>query len=202
MEEEGTREEWAQRSDLGTALSVPGVLEEAEFYNIGPLIRIIKDRMEEKDYPVTQVREQGSSRAAPVARAAGDGEREAGERLGEAGHCLPWGVPAGLSGRVVVQLPDSPAKPRLGDKHWSFSARSWSLCDLGPRTPLSRPRIPLVGYRDAEDCPPLPFRRQNGVSVEGRGPSGDRAGLVNCLFCEIRWCPGGHGIAQLWSWHF
>uniref|UniRef100_A0A7N9D1S7 Potassium channel tetramerization domain containing 17 n=1 Tax=Macaca fascicularis TaxID=9541 RepID=A0A7N9D1S7_MACFA len=32
-----------------------GVLEEAEFYNIGPLIRIIKDRMEEKDYTVTQV---------------------------------------------------------------------------------------------------------------------------------------------------
>ncbi|XP_040325418.1 BTB/POZ domain-containing protein KCTD17-like, partial [Herpailurus yagouaroundi] len=42
-------------SDPGAALSVPGVLEEAEFYNIGPLIRIIKDRMEEKDYPVTQV---------------------------------------------------------------------------------------------------------------------------------------------------
>lgn len=41
-------------------MSVPGVLEEAEFYNIGPLIRIIKDRMEEKDYPVTQVREQGA----------------------------------------------------------------------------------------------------------------------------------------------
>lgn len=39
-------------------LSVPlflGVLEEAEFYNIGPLIRIIKDRLEEKDYTVTQV---------------------------------------------------------------------------------------------------------------------------------------------------
>ncbi|XP_038011223.1 BTB/POZ domain-containing protein KCTD17 isoform X7 [Motacilla alba alba] len=32
-----------------------GILEEAEFYNIGPLIRIIKDRMEEKDYTVTQV---------------------------------------------------------------------------------------------------------------------------------------------------
>ncbi|XP_035195706.1 BTB/POZ domain-containing protein KCTD17 isoform X2 [Oxyura jamaicensis] len=32
-----------------------GVLEEAEFYNIGPLIRIIKDRLEAKDYTVTQV---------------------------------------------------------------------------------------------------------------------------------------------------
>uniref|UniRef100_A0A452HER9 Rhodanese domain-containing protein n=1 Tax=Gopherus agassizii TaxID=38772 RepID=A0A452HER9_9SAUR len=32
-----------------------GVLEEAEFYNIGPLIRIIKDRLEEKNYTVTQV---------------------------------------------------------------------------------------------------------------------------------------------------
>lgn len=38
-----------------------GVLEEAEFYNIGPLIRIIKDRMEEKDYTVTQVRGQRGS---------------------------------------------------------------------------------------------------------------------------------------------
>uniref|UniRef100_A0A663EAY7 Potassium channel tetramerization domain containing 17 n=1 Tax=Aquila chrysaetos chrysaetos TaxID=223781 RepID=A0A663EAY7_AQUCH len=36
-------------------LSFSGVLEEAEFYNIGPLIRIIKDRLEEKDYTVTQV---------------------------------------------------------------------------------------------------------------------------------------------------
>ena len=35
--------------------SFSGVLEEAEFYNIGPLIRIIKDRLEEKDYTVTQV---------------------------------------------------------------------------------------------------------------------------------------------------
>lgn len=39
-------------------LSVSGVLEEAEFYNIGPLIRIIKDRLEEKDYTVTQVRKE------------------------------------------------------------------------------------------------------------------------------------------------
>lgn len=37
-------------------LSFSGVLEEAEFYNIGPLIRIIKDQLEEKDsYTVTQV---------------------------------------------------------------------------------------------------------------------------------------------------
>ncbi|XP_065255415.1 BTB/POZ domain-containing protein KCTD17 isoform X1 [Emys orbicularis] len=35
--------------------SLPRVLEEAEFYNIGPLIRIIKDRLEEKNYTVTQV---------------------------------------------------------------------------------------------------------------------------------------------------
>ncbi|XP_063094556.1 BTB/POZ domain-containing protein KCTD17 isoform X10 [Cavia porcellus] len=40
---------------LDKDMAEEGVLEEAEFYNIGPLIRIIKDRMEEKDYTVTQV---------------------------------------------------------------------------------------------------------------------------------------------------
>lgn len=37
------------------SLPFSGVLEEAEFYNIGPLIRLIRDRLEEKDYTVTQV---------------------------------------------------------------------------------------------------------------------------------------------------
>ncbi|XP_053518200.1 BTB/POZ domain-containing protein KCTD17 isoform X1 [Artibeus jamaicensis] len=40
---------------LDKDMAEEGVLEEAEFYNIGPLIRIIKDRMEEKDYTVAQV---------------------------------------------------------------------------------------------------------------------------------------------------
>ncbi|XP_029896431.1 BTB/POZ domain-containing protein KCTD17 isoform X2 [Harpia harpyja] len=40
---------------LDKDMAAEGVLEEAEFYNIGPLIRIIKDRLEEKDYTVTQV---------------------------------------------------------------------------------------------------------------------------------------------------
>uniref|UniRef100_A0A5F8GCK7 Potassium channel tetramerization domain containing 17 n=1 Tax=Monodelphis domestica TaxID=13616 RepID=A0A5F8GCK7_MONDO len=40
---------------LDKDMAEEGVLEEAEFYNIGPLIRIIKDRLEEKDYTVTQV---------------------------------------------------------------------------------------------------------------------------------------------------
>ncbi|XP_069437285.1 BTB/POZ domain-containing protein KCTD17 isoform X1 [Ovis canadensis] len=40
---------------LDKDMAEEGVLEEAEFYNIGPLIRIIKDRMEEKDYTITQV---------------------------------------------------------------------------------------------------------------------------------------------------
>ncbi|XP_068799175.1 BTB/POZ domain-containing protein KCTD17 isoform X3 [Struthio camelus] len=40
---------------LDKDMAEEGVLEEAEFYNIGPLIRIIKDRLEEKDYAVTQV---------------------------------------------------------------------------------------------------------------------------------------------------
>lgn len=62
------------------ALSVPGVLEEAEFYNIGPLIRIIKDRMEEKDYTVTQVRARGSTGQHPWPEqlVMGRGRREKG----------------------------------------------------------------------------------------------------------------------------
>ncbi|XP_039581461.1 BTB/POZ domain-containing protein KCTD17 isoform X4 [Passer montanus] len=40
---------------LDKDMAEEGILEEAEFYNIGPLIRIIKDRMEEKDYTVAQV---------------------------------------------------------------------------------------------------------------------------------------------------
>ncbi|XP_062058875.1 BTB/POZ domain-containing protein KCTD17 isoform X6 [Lepus europaeus] len=40
---------------LDKDMAEEGVLEEAEFYNIGPLVRIIRDRMEEKDYAVTQV---------------------------------------------------------------------------------------------------------------------------------------------------
>lgn len=51
------KERWAANflSLWSFCLSFSGILEEAEFYNIGPLIRIIKDRMEEKDYTVTQV---------------------------------------------------------------------------------------------------------------------------------------------------
>ncbi|XP_010188342.1 PREDICTED: BTB/POZ domain-containing protein KCTD17 [Mesitornis unicolor] len=40
---------------LDKDMAEEGVLEEAEFYNIGPLIRIIKDRLEEKNFTVTQV---------------------------------------------------------------------------------------------------------------------------------------------------
>ncbi|XP_043376230.1 BTB/POZ domain-containing protein KCTD17 isoform X2 [Dermochelys coriacea] len=40
---------------LNKDIAEEGVLEEAEFYNIGPLIRIIKDRLEEKNYTITQV---------------------------------------------------------------------------------------------------------------------------------------------------
>ncbi|XP_039209052.1 BTB/POZ domain-containing protein KCTD17 isoform X2 [Crotalus tigris] len=40
---------------LDKDMAEEGVLEEAEFYNIGSLIRLIKDRLEEKDYVITQV---------------------------------------------------------------------------------------------------------------------------------------------------
>lgn len=56
-------------------------MEEAEFYNIGPLIRIIKDRMEEKDYTVTQV---WSGRAAPRA-GQGPGPEQGAVRRGRQG---------------------------------------------------------------------------------------------------------------------
>ena len=77
-------------SDPGAALSVPGVLEEAEFYNIGPLIRIIKDRMEEKDYPVTQVRSSkaAGSQSRLWRESQSWGRREEGRET--------WGGPAGL----------------------------------------------------------------------------------------------------------
>ncbi|XP_026551568.1 BTB/POZ domain-containing protein KCTD17 [Pseudonaja textilis] len=40
---------------LDKDMAEEGVLEEAEFYNIGSLIRLIKDRLEEKDYTIAQV---------------------------------------------------------------------------------------------------------------------------------------------------
>ncbi|XP_053112435.1 BTB/POZ domain-containing protein KCTD17 isoform X2 [Hemicordylus capensis] len=40
---------------LDKDMAEEGVLEEAEFYNIGSLIRLIKDRLEEKDYTITHV---------------------------------------------------------------------------------------------------------------------------------------------------
>lgn len=120
---------------------MPGVLEEAEFYNIGPLIRIIKDRMEEKDYTVTQVWEQGSSRAAPMAGAGRGGEREVGGERGrrEKGwERRPGEAELPCKGRVVLQHPDCPAKPQTG--RWTLVLSPpciCSLCDRGPSTPLS-----------------------------------------------------------------
>lgn len=77
-------------SDQGAALSVPGVLEEAEFYNIGPLIRIIKDRMEEKDYTVTQVRGGSGAVGRPLWPEQGvEGGRQG--KLGRGRTGLPWG---------------------------------------------------------------------------------------------------------------
>lgn len=57
-------------------LCAPGVLEEAEFYNIGPLIRIIKDRMEEKDYTVTQVWREEARTAGGRGMLDGEGGRQ------------------------------------------------------------------------------------------------------------------------------
>uniref|UniRef100_A0A5F8G2L3 Potassium channel tetramerization domain containing 17 n=1 Tax=Monodelphis domestica TaxID=13616 RepID=A0A5F8G2L3_MONDO len=66
---------------LDKDMAEEGVLEEAEFYNIGPLIRIIKDRLEEKDYTVTQV---GKRKIKRERRREGGRERERNrEREGE-----------------------------------------------------------------------------------------------------------------------
>lgn len=115
-------------------MSVPGVLEEAEFYNIGPLIRIIKDRMEEKDYTVAQVRARSSrtgQHLEPAQLVVGRGRWVV--FLGEA--------PLACKGRGSHPASRLPGRvpPRLVDKHWFFPASSCSLCDLGPSTPLSGP---------------------------------------------------------------
>lgn len=44
-----------ETNELAAFLSFPGVLEEAEFYNITPLIKLIKERIVERDSKATQV---------------------------------------------------------------------------------------------------------------------------------------------------
>lgn len=83
-----------------------GVLEEAEFYNIGPLIRIIKDRMEEKDYPVTQVR---SARAAVAGEEAGGWGGVGGRRLERGGEAK-----LACKGRVWSSSQAAQRKPQTG----------------------------------------------------------------------------------------
>lgn len=130
-----------RKSDLGSVLSVPGVLEEAEFYNIGPLIRIIKDRMEEKDYTVTQVGSRGNIHA----RAGAGVEREAGRRSGrqrrleKTGPVFIMGKPGWPVRRgVVVGLPGCPAQPQTGRWTLGFSPCLSPICSvmLGQARPL------------------------------------------------------------------
>lgn len=72
-----------------------GVLEEAEFYNIGSLIRLIKDRLEEKDYTVTQVRwDVAAEGLFEKRRITAEGICVQGGNLGEMG--LPNGTPLQL----------------------------------------------------------------------------------------------------------
>lgn len=109
-------------------LCAPGVLEEAEFYNIGPLIRIIKDRMEEKDYTVAQVwREE----AGPVEGGGGDEGRGRGRgMMGEGEAELP----------DKGGLPDCLAQPQPGSTLLGFYlCLASAVCDQG----LSCPCLPL-----------------------------------------------------------
>lgn len=112
---------------------MPGVLEEAEFYNIGPLIRIIKDRMEEKDYPVTQVRSGGAAGSQSRLwwerrpRLGKGGGRSVGRR-GEAKlHC---------DGRGPSSSQTAQQGPRRGEGRRVLSlTRLCSRRDLGPLMP-------------------------------------------------------------------
>lgn len=112
-----------------------GVLEEAEFYNIGPLIRIIKDRMEEKDYTVTQVRRQWGS-----IRGQNRGWWAAGTegRSGEAELAFLGKAELACKGLSSSQI--APQSPRLGEIYQVLSL-PWLclLCDLAPVTPPSGP---------------------------------------------------------------
>lgn len=147
------------------ALSVPGVLEEAEFYNIGPLIRIIKDRMEEKDYTVTQVWEQGSSRAAPMAGAGRGGEREVGGERGRREKGWERRIGVFSLGRLSYPVRGgwfsstltARQSPRLAHGRW-FCPRPASVrCVTAGQ---ARPSLGLefpCGMQRCQEVPSLPF---------------------------------------------
>lgn len=70
-----------------------------------------------------------------MARAVGDGEREAGGRRGERNRvCLGESQRACQGGELPSSHTAQPS-PRLGAKHWLFPARICPLCGLGPRMP-------------------------------------------------------------------
>lgn len=82
-----------------------GVLEEAEFYNIGQLIRIIKDRMEEKDYRHTG---QGAAGQHPWPEQGVVGSGEGGQGETELGFLGKAELPCkGLSSsQIARKAPD------------------------------------------------------------------------------------------------
>lgn len=175
---------------------MPGVLEEAEFYNIGPLIRIIKDRMEEKDYTVTQVWEQGSSRAAPMAGAGRGGEREVGGERGRREKGWERRIGVFSLGRLSYPVRGgwfsstltAWQSPRLADGRW-FCPRPASVrcVTAGQARPSLGLEFPLWNAEVPRSALPSLPHRQNGVGVEVRG---GHAGLANCPFRGVMSSPG------------
>lgn len=152
---------------------MPGVLEEAEFYNIGPLIRIIKDRMEEKDYTVTQVGGLQGSGAASLARAGGggDGGGGSGGRLGEAEPVFLGEAKLSYKGRSGCPAPRLFSKAPDWETDSGFFPCLGSVCcvTLSQSHPSLDLDFLLWNIEVLRTAHPSLPPRQNGVTVEVQG---------------------------------